>query len=127
MIYEYDLTVPANTPKNAQVSQDCKLAYGVIHYLGVQFPTGCVGLVHVHINDAIHQVFPTNPDGTFKGDGVVIEGRVLEKLYNPPFILTLWGWNLDDTYDHTVTVRFWIIEPHEYYVFSEASWEHRGF
>ncbi|RLI49875.1 MAG: hypothetical protein DRP09_20365 [Candidatus Thorarchaeota archaeon] len=126
MVFEFDLTVPANTPETAKISKTLKLTYGIIHQLEVIFPTGCAGLVKCHINDALHQVWPTNPDGVFKGDGNPIIGRVFHEMDKEPFELQLWAWNEDDTYNHTITVRLWLLKPWQLFVFSEQMWRRQG-
>ena len=126
MIFEYDLTVPKNTSKLNKVSKNLKLTYGIIHQIDIMFPFGCAGLVKCHINDALHQVFPTNPNGVFKGSGTTITGKVFHEMLFEPFELTLWAWNEDDTYDHTITVRFWILRPWQLFIFSEKAWQAQG-
>ena len=108
MIYEYDLTVPANTPANAPAILDMPLAQGVIHKIAVVFPAGCRHQVKVIIRRALHQVWPTNPDGQLKGDFFPIEGPVWYELDEAPFKLEAYGWSPDTTFNHTVTIRLWL-------------------
>ena len=65
MLFEYDLTIPANTPASAKVRLDMVLARGIIHDVGVDFRAGARHEVNVVINRATHQVFPANPDAAF--------------------------------------------------------------
>jgi len=122
MIYVFPFTVQKNTTEENQQLKRLKLCYGIIHQLDIVFPAGCVGLVHCHINDALHQIWPTNPDATFHGDGETISGKEFYELAVEPFELQLWAWNEDDTYDHTIVVRFWILKPWELSAFSEKIW-----
>jgi len=126
MIYVFPFTVQKNTTQQNQQLKRLKLCYGIIHQIDIVFPTGCVGLVHCHIDDALHQIWPTNPDATFHGDGEVISGKEFYELAVEPFELQLWAWNEDDTYDHTIVVRFWILKPWELSAFSEKMWAYRG-
>jgi len=127
MIFEYDLTVPKNTPKSSPKKKSFKLIYGIIHQLEVMFPTGCAGLVHCTIHEELHQVFPTNPDGNFKGDGTLIKGKVFHELALEPYELQLLAWNEDNTYDHTITVRLWLLKPWQLFAFSEDMWRKMGY
>ena len=105
MLYVLALTIPANTAEAAPYEEDLKLTDGVITHVEVEFPAGCQGLVHSSARQAIHQVFPTNPDGNLCSDNHVIVWNDYEDLDTDPRILTIGGWNDDDTYDHTITWR----------------------
>lgn len=54
-------------------------------------------------------MWPTNPQGSFNTDGYTIGFNEHLKFTHEPYILTLSGWNLDDTYDHTLEVRIGIL------------------
>lgn len=106
MFYDVALTVPANTPASAPVTQDVLFVPGTIHKVDVEFPHGCVGLVHTLVRRGAHQVWPSNIDGDFAGNNETITWQDEYDLAEAPFSLRLVGWNLDDFYDHTVTWRF---------------------
>lgn len=106
MLYEFDLTIPANTLPSAPLKLDVVLDAGVITGVQVQIPNGCVGLTHARVYDGNHQLWPSNPDNDFKGSGHVLDWRESYPLEREPFSLTLVGWNNDDTYQHTITFRF---------------------
>lgn len=106
MFYEFDLTLPANTAEASPVTSVVKLAAGTLTRIGVQFPLGCKGLAHVYIRRALYQVYPVNPAGNVKADGAIIETDESYLLDQPPFEITLYGWNDDDSYSHTITFRF---------------------
>lgn len=111
MFYRYSITTPANTPITAKLHTDLKIAYGIIHLVEIQFPPGPIGLLHLHINDALHQLFPYNPDGHFSSDNVNISFREFIPVLIAPFLLTAYTWNLDDTYEHEVIIRIGILPP----------------
>lgn len=108
MIYEYDLVVPANTLAATPVSVDMKLSHGIVHKLEVSFPPGCNNAVKVVINRALHQVWPTNPDGQVKANGYTVSFPVWYELEEAPYVLTAWAWSPGTTYSHTVTIRMGI-------------------
>jgi hypothetical protein len=109
--YDVSFTIPANTAKASPKEDDVKLTHGVIHRVEIGFPSGCRGLAHVQIRHGLHQVWPTNPDGDFRADRYTIPINDYYQLLEEPYILTLVGWNLDDTYDHTLEMRFGILPP----------------
>ena len=106
MFYSFDLTIPANTTELAPVEEDVELVAGLVHHVELQFPRGCVGLVHVRVFHALHQLWPANPDGDLSGENALIGWNEEWELEREPLALTLQGWNLDDSYAHTITFRF---------------------
>lgn len=109
MYYDFSLTIPANTAAAAPTEQQVKLTHGIIHRVEIGFPAGCAGLVHLQIYEGGHQVWPTNKDGSFNTDNYTIPINDFYELFRRPHTLTLSGWNLDDTYGHTLEVRFGIL------------------
>ncbi|OGR93598.1 MAG: hypothetical protein A2V88_00435 [Elusimicrobia bacterium RBG_16_66_12] len=106
MLYEIDATAPANTAASAPVEVAARLNKGVITQVGVQIPQGCMGLARAQVWRGGHQLWPTTPGAYFKGDGAVIEWPEDYELTDEPLSLTLRVWNIDDTYNHTLTFRF---------------------
>lgn len=106
MFFEYSLTIPANTPATAPVETEAVLAPGTVSEVAIQFPRGCVGLAHVQIWRSEHQVWPVNLDGNIAGENAIIDWDEDYDLDDDPFTFTLRGWNLDDSYAHTITFRF---------------------
>lgn len=112
MIYEKRLTIPKNTLASAQVSTTFPIHPGVIHQVSVFFPPGTAALAHLTIWLWQRQLWPANPDGDFTGDGELLTFPENLEIVDPPFELTLQGYNLDDTYPHTPIVRVQI-DPFE--------------
>ena len=110
MFYEFDITVPANTPALTPVSSTLKLTHGVIHRVEVQFLAGCSGLVHAQIYQGGHQLYPTNPDGSFKGDSYVVAFDTYYLFESAPYDLKVLAWSDGTTYEHTITVRIGIMD-----------------
>lgn len=109
MFYDVSFTISANTAKSAPREERVKLTHGVIHRVEIGFPDNCAGLAHLQIREGGHQVWPTNPQGSFNTDGYTIVIDDYYELFEEPYTLTLVGWNLDDTYDHTLEVRFGVL------------------
>ncbi|KKN36986.1 hypothetical protein LCGC14_0767970 [marine sediment metagenome] len=106
MLYEYALTIAANTPASAPETLAAPLAPGTIVRVDLQFPRGCVGLAHVQIWRSEHQVWPGNLDGSIAAEGLVVTWPEDYDLDDEPFALEIRGWNVDDSYAHTITCRF---------------------
>jgi len=106
MFYEFRITTPANTPASAPLQTELQLDAGAITAVEVLFPSGCIGLVHLTISDELHQVWPVNADADISGDTFPIGWRDDFELTDTPYTLRADVWNLDDSYEHTVTIRF---------------------
>lgn len=109
MFYDFSFTIPANTLRTTPEELDIKLTHGIIHRVEVGFPQGCAGLVSCVINEGLHQHWPTNPEGAFNTDNFTIAFNEFLEFTRRPYKLTLIGWNLDDTYDHTLEIRIGIL------------------
>ena len=90
-----------------------KLENGIIVRCEIVFPSGCQGLVHCHINRALHQVYPKNPEYQFTGNGELIIASDEYEMKEEPYKLEFYGWNTDDDFNHTVTVRIQIVPKRE--------------
>lgn len=106
MLYEFDVTSPANTPATAPTEVTARLNKGVVTQMQVQIPSGCMGLTAGQVWRGNSQVWPSNPGGYFKGDGLVLTWPEDYTLADEPLSLKLRVWNTDDTYEHTITFRF---------------------
>lgn len=109
MIYRFSISTPADTAEADKVKTDLKLTDGVIHQLDVVFPSGPQGYLHCQICHGLHQVWPTNPDEDFASSNEKISFKEFYELNYAPFVLSVYTWNLDDTYDHEVIIRVGIL------------------
>jgi len=109
MIYNHAFCVPAMMGALDLYKRDMKLTRGVLHKYEVVFPPGCVGLVGVAVYQGVHQVFPTNPNEMFWGDGETLSFREHLPLMTDPYVLTAYLVNIDDTFAHTITFRLGIL------------------
>lgn len=106
MFFEYALTIPHNTPATAPAERAIVLALGEVTWWEIQFPNGCAGLVHCKVRDELHQVIPLNTDGDVSANNEHVDTFDSIMLTDEPATLILSGFNLDDTFDHTITFRF---------------------
>lgn len=106
MFYEFALTIPASTLVTAPLEDTVEISTGRIVGVEIQFPRGCVTLVHVRVRRESHPLWPSNTDGDIAGEGANIRFIDDYALDQPPFHLTLVGWNDDDTFPHTIRFRF---------------------
>lgn len=109
MYYEQILLIPKSTPITAPASADLDVTSGNVQRVEVYFPPGCAGLAHLRIYYWGRQVWPSNPDSFFTGDGLAIVFDEDVDLVDPPYVFELVGWNEDDIYPHAPIVRMSII------------------
>lgn len=110
MIYSYTITTPKNTLEGDKQKTTLKLARGIIHRVEFVFPPGPAGLLHLHINDALHQRWPSNTGENFASDDENIGFHEHLELSREPLELQAYTWNLDDTYPHTVIIRIGLLK-----------------
>ena len=109
MFYDFSFTIPPDTSKYPLYTKEAKLTHGIIHRVEIGFPKGCAGLVHIRIKKGLFQVWPLNHDGDFNSDNYTIAFNEYYELLTEPYLLTLHGWNLDDSFPHTLEIRIGIL------------------
>jgi len=112
MNYEKSLIIPRNTPITAKVTETMDVHPGIVRQVSIFFPPGCCGLARMYVKLWERQVWPSNIGSYFHGDGQNLVFPEDLRLVDPPFEFVLVGWNLDDTFQHTVTLRL-AISPEE--------------
>ncbi len=109
MFYSFDITIAKSTTQAAPHTEDLKLGAGIIHYVEIEFPSGCQGLAHIQLLYEGAHYLPTNPDSDFASDNYVIPIREYKELTAGASILKAVAWNDDDTYSHTIIVRIGVL------------------
>lgn len=112
MDYWYSVSVPANTPEAAPIRVTGVVAPGIVRHVWLFFPKGHKGTTKIRILRFEHQVWPTNLDEWYLGDGTVIEFTENYPLIGYPYEFTIEGYNSSADHAHTAYVRF-TIHPHE--------------
>lgn len=113
MFYAWNITLPKGKDIFNKTKWILDLEKGTIIRCEVVFPIGCANLVFVHINQALHQVYPKNPDYQFIGNGVTISSTDEYEIKEEPYQLEFYGWNTDEIYKHTITVRIQLVPKRE--------------
>lgn len=116
MIYVFDFETAITYGVNNKLKTGLKLTQGVTYRIDILFPPGPAHLLHLQIRDALHSVWPTNPDSDFAGDDDKITFDDEYPLIEPPYQLEAHTWNLDDTHVHRIIIRIGvkpidIVEP----------------
>lgn len=112
MDYAVSLTIPANTLEADAVESVLELCYGTVERVTVLFPPGPSGLVHVRIFRHTRQIWPSTPGESYVGNKTMYTFAENWPIHELPHEVVVQGWNLDDTYEHTVYVHL-VIPPLE--------------
>ncbi len=113
MFYSYAITVPAGTTEANPVVTRLKLTSGIIHQVDVEFRSGTDFRVGVRINQGLHQVYPTNPDGELKADGRPIIFPDYLKIATGGEDLTVYCYAPTAIYDHVIYIKLGILSEDE--------------
>lgn len=113
MYYAWNITLTKAGSAASPEKTILAIEKGTIVRCETVFPFGCAGLVFTHINQSLHQVYPKNTDYQNTGDGETIIATDEYEIKEEPFQLEFYGWNTDDDFDHTITVRIQIIPGRE--------------
>lgn len=104
MSYTTSLTLTKNTTTEDPNSVDIPIQPMLIDRVEITFPSGCVGLVGVRFKYQSRVIFPYNPEGWYKGNGQTVVFSPNIELKEEPLMLTVEGYNEDDTYQHIVYI-----------------------
>lgn len=109
MDYVYDLTIPPNTSKDDPEELKLPTFSGVIHLVEIGFPPGPANKVHVAVKQGLHQVWPSNPDGSYHWDNRVYSKREHYPIGRDAPSLVLQGWSPGATKSHTIQFSFSVL------------------
>jgi len=105
MIYTKDFTIPKNTPESSPHHETLIVTKGLVYKVEFQFPAGCAGLVGLVVSDGGFQLWPSSLGEWFITDAFTIAFEDMYLKNTAPFQFDFWGFNLDETYDHTIYCR----------------------
>jgi len=109
MIYTHDLLIPKQTAKETPVLEALRVTKGFVYRVEFEFPAGCAGLVHVVVLKGGFQLWPSTLGRSFHTDNYTIAFEDSYLIEWEPFVFSLYGWNEDDTYPHTIGVRIGVV------------------
>ena len=109
MIFEWLITVPADTPTAAPVLQIHKLTHGIVHKVEVVGDGGERNAVFLSLRRGLHQVWPTNPDGQLHPHLFPISYPVFQPLEAEPYQLEAYAWSPGTSYTHYIIVRLGVM------------------
>ncbi len=116
--YSQIFTVPKNTPTIVPYTESYKVMSGIINQITVIVAPGHAGLTGCAIDMGLHQIAPVSGAEWFAGDDSVFNYSEYIEVSSDDTMLTLRGYNLDDTYNHAFIVAIsvlprWAVLPAE--------------
>jgi hypothetical protein len=109
MLFETSLTIPANTQKENPSRVLLPVSEGTVEKVWVRWRWGSANLCGVRMGYNSFQYWPLTLGGWYPSNVESLEFAESKTLVNDPFEITVEGYNLDDTYEHTVWVAFLIL------------------
>lgn len=111
MIYSVELTIPANTTTASPAEADLAVAWGVVTQLWVRWRWGPGNLCGVKVLRENLQVWPSSGGKWFPSTPGEMTWQDYYNVGDVPFFFTVQGYNLDDTFPHTVYVAVNLQRP----------------
>jgi hypothetical protein len=98
------LAIPKNTAILSYTSYTLILPVGKINRIWVEYPKGCAGLVGFQLWRGTQQIFPLPAGNWLRSDGFTLNFAFTHLVDAEPYEVELRGYNLDDTYQHTIWI-----------------------
>lgn len=108
MNFQHTLTIPAETTAINPTRERIRLTAGMVSSIYPIVPSGCYGLVGVRILRGNFQLWPMTEGEWFVADGFADVFSVTFPLEAAPYELVIEGYNIDDTYAHSISFRIGI-------------------
>ncbi|MFQ6052675.1 MAG: hypothetical protein ACE5OO_00390 [Candidatus Bathyarchaeia archaeon] len=112
MVYEFLVTVPANTPADSPVEEEALVHPGVVTHVEVEMAAGCHRMVKCAVYEGTYKMWPRNPEGAMATDAHVIAFNEYIELKRGHNLLKIKCWSPGTTYSHDVTVRIVVMPKH---------------
>jgi len=111
--YSYEKTFTPGHSADDPEELEMPCAWGILTDVVIAFRFGTDRKTHVHIDEVLHQIFPTNPEETYAYDGYTLTITDRYELLKDTRKIYLRGWN-EGIYPHTIAVAFKIELPERY-------------
>lgn len=92
MFYSYELAVAAGNTETNPKEVEMDLTAGIIHQVDILFPDDCDHNIRVQVFDANFQLWPSNRNGTIRGDATIVSFRDFYELKSENNILIAKAW-----------------------------------
>lgn len=104
MYYFKALDILPNTVQSSPEILTLPLGIGIIDFIEIEFPAGCMGLVNCIVLRGAQQIIPWNPQESLYGNDRTFHIPLNYPVDAEPTFLEIWAWNGDDTYTHSLSI-----------------------
>ena len=109
MFYSWPIDVAAGNIATNKAKIDMPMSMGIIHQLDVVFPDTCDHDIRVQIFDGGTQLWPSNREGTIRGDACVISFRDFYEMTVANNILTAVAWLTNAAKASTIWIQIGVL------------------
>jgi len=109
MFYAWPIVVAAGNVEANKSEIEMPMSSGIIHQVDVVFPDTCDHDIRVQIFDASFQLWPSNREGTIRGDAGVISFRDFYEMTPANNVLTGLAWLTDASKASTIWLQIGVL------------------
>lgn len=92
MFYSWPITIAAGNTASNKAKIDMPMSAGVIHQVDILFPDDADHYIRVQVFDASFQLWPSNRNGSIRGDATIISFRDFYQMKSANNNLTGFAW-----------------------------------
>lgn len=109
MFYSWPIVVGSGNDSSSKVVIEMPMSPGIIHQVDIMFPDTCDHGIGVQIFDASFQVWPSNRDGTVRGDAAVISFRDFYEMTAANNVLKGVAWLITSGKQGTIWIHIGVL------------------
>ena len=109
MFYSWPITVVAANTVLSKAEIEMPMSAGVIHQVDILFPDDCDHNIRVQVFDASFQLWPSNRNGTIRGDACVISFRDFYEMRTDNNILKAFAWWEGTSTEQTIWLQIGVL------------------
>ena len=115
MFDQWQYTVPANTSEADRIRLECHISKGKLVFVQVDFPYGCEHLARSRVLLGERAILPRSLRNYVTASGHPVYSQPIDEPVAGNIPILNWEvWNVDEVYDHELTLSAtWITEEEE--------------
>lgn len=110
MFYSWPITIAAGNTSSNKAEITMPMSAGVIHQVDILFPDDADHNIRVQVFDANFQLWPSNREGSIRGDASVISFRDFYEMKSANNRLTGYAWWEDTETTTTIWIQIGVLQ-----------------